>query len=137
MKLIISFLNFKIMRPPAKVYYTNKAKNKVATIELNIIKENIDDDYGFGKEFLRVEYNYSMTEKIATDTSEYGEYEMVMEILETWTQISYEEYINISSENGFLHPLDKHKIIDYKAKYEKCIETIKKVDAGIISFYDL
>jgi hypothetical protein len=27
--------------------------------------------------------------------------------------------------------------IDYKAKYEKCIQTIKKFDAGIIGMYDL
>lgn len=26
---------------------------------------------------------------------------------------------------------------DYKAKYEKCIEVIKKFDAGIIGMYDL
>ena len=27
--------------------------------------------------------------------------------------------------------------IDYKSKYDKCIEVIKRLDAGIISMYDL
>lgn len=32
---------------------------------------------------------------------------------------------------------DLPEIIDYKAKYEKCIDIIRKFDAGIIGMYDL
>jgi hypothetical protein len=33
--------------------------------------------------------------------------------------------------------IDKSNIIDYKSKYEKCINVIKRFDAGIIAMYDL
>ena len=32
---------------------------------------------------------------------------------------------------------DVPETVDYKAKYEKCIATIKRFDAGIIGMYDL
>jgi hypothetical protein len=32
---------------------------------------------------------------------------------------------------------EKTETVDYKAKYEKCIETIKRFDPGIIGMYDL
>ena len=64
----------------------------------------------------------------------------------------YSEYIDDSSEGlqkvggtSVLSKRDFDRLIkelivcneDYKAKYEKCIDVIKRFDAGIIGMYDL
>ena len=36
-----------------------------------------------------------------------------------------------------LKPIEEVEIIDYKEKYEKCINIIRRFDAGIIGMYDL
>lgn len=52
---------------------------------------------------------------------------------------NYQKYLNLVSEVKQTMR-DNYKPsgeIDYKTKYEKCIDVIKRFDAGIISMYDL
>jgi hypothetical protein len=59
----------------------------------------------------------------------------------TWRVVQQWLWDNCKRVNGeYVYPSNqspREQELDWKSKYEKCITILKRVDAGIISFYDL
>lgn len=47
------------------------------------------------------------------------------------------KFVEMSVKYNSVKIENKNKKVDYKAKYDKCINVIRRFDAGIIGMYDL